>query len=287
MRRVPKIRACKPCRPQRVVFWEFNETIGTSATDSSGNNINGTVGTKAAWATDAGQSGDAGDNALYLPGDPNAFVSALNVDLTGKPVDDIFKGSSSWTINSWVKFNGKPGLVNIAGFGDCDGTGADAEGANDATDRYFASWTDGSLEFEVGTDGFWPGTALIAGDWQMLTLSYDAETKVGTMYFNGDAVSTKTGLTLTDTTQNAFKINSGLYVVYGGTPSQLKAWVDDFCVFDGPLTANDVAVLYQGYICPSNPVMDLNGDCVVDLLDIVGVIENWLDCALVPQSVCP
>jgi hypothetical protein len=83
----------------------------------------------------------------------------------------------------------------------------------------------------------------------MLTLSYDAASKTGVMYFNGDAVSTKSGLTLADTTENAFKINSGLLVVYGGVPGQLKGWVDDFCVFDGALTANDVEYLYAGYVC--------------------------------------
>lgn len=273
--------------PQRVVFWEFNETAGTTAADSSGNGFAGTVGTSGVWTIGGGKSGKAGDNALYLPGNSNGFVSNLSVDLSGKPVENIFLGTSSWTVNIWVKFDGKPGLVNIAGFGDCDGTGADADGANDATDRYFASWTDGSLEFEVGTDGFWPGTSLISSDWQMLTLSYDAAAKSGTMYFNGAGVSTKTGLTLADTTQNAFKINSGLYVVYGGIPGQLKGWVDDFCIFDGALTAGDVEYLYQGFTCPVRSVSDFNGDCVVDIADLVSVIENWLDCALVPQSACP
>ncbi|MBN2514094.1 MAG: hypothetical protein JXB18_14240 [Sedimentisphaerales bacterium] len=271
---------------KKVVFWQFNETAGSTASDSSGNGIAGTVGTNAVWSANNGHSGDTGDNALYLPGDPNAFVKALDVDLTGKPVDDIFKGTSSWTINLWVKFEGKPALTNIAGFGDCDGTGAD-ESEADATDRYFASWTDGSLEFELGTDGFWPGTALIDGDWQMLTLSYDAAAKTGVMYFNGDAVSTKTGLTLADTTENAFKINSGLLVVYGGVPSQLKGWVDDFCVFDGPLTAADVEYLYAGYFCPVTPEYDVNGDCVLDMADLLDVLDNWLDCALAPTSACP
>jgi len=201
-------------------------------------------------------------------------------------VDDIFKGTSSWAINLWVKFEGKPTLTNIAGFGDCDGTGAEENG-EDATDRYFASWTDGSLEFEVGTDGFWPGTALIDGDWQMLTLSYDAAAKTGVMYFNGDAVSTKTGLTLADTTENAFKINSGLLVVYGGMPGQLKGWVDDFCVFDGALTAADVDYLYAGYFCTEAPEYDVNGDCVLDIADLLDVLDNWLDCALAPTSACP
>ncbi len=271
---------------KKVVFWQFNETSGSTASDSSGNGIAGTVGTAAVWASNGGHSGKAGDHALYLPGSADAFVKALDVNLTGKPVDDIFKGTSSWSINLWVKFDGKPALTNIAGFGDCDGTGAEENG-NDATDRYFASWINGTLEFEVGTDGFWPETPLINGDWQMLTLSYDAASKTGVMYFNGDAVSTKSGLTLADTTENAFKINSGLLVVYGGMPGQLKGWVDDFCVFDGALTATDVEYLYAGYVCTAIPEYDVNGDCVLDMADLLDVLDNWLDCALAPTSACP
>ena len=100
-------------------------------------------------------------------------------------------------------------------------------------------------------------------------------------------------LVLVDTDENAFKINSGLEVVWAEDilgmeiPDPLQGWVDDYCVYDNALTSSEVEYLYKGYTCSALPATDFNGDCRVDAEDMVTVIEQWLECQLAPESACP
>ncbi len=277
----------------RVVNWTFDETSGNVANDATGNGINGTLGagfTAADWAPGQGRTGQPGDGALYLNGDPNCTVEALNVDLTGKPVNNIFAGTSSWTINLWIKYDGDfAKTTNIAGFGDCNYDGV--AGAAGYSDRYFAYWAGGTLEFEYGDWGFWPGKQMPIDQWSMITLTYDGATKEGNMYVDGQRVAQKRNLTLVDTDENAFKINSGGMVVYsGGLDKQgvLKGWVDDFCVWDQALRPNQVAGMYaRQFPCSGDMPGDINADCVVDVQDLQILASSWLNCNWVPQSLCP
>jgi endonuclease/exonuclease/phosphatase family metal-dependent hydrolase len=39
--------------------------------------------------------------------------------------------------------------------------------------------------------------------------------------------------------------------------------------------------------CVNRPSADINGDCIVNVQDMVMLLEQWMDCGLVPQSACP
>ncbi|AQT68502.1 hypothetical protein STSP2_01667 [Anaerohalosphaera lusitana] len=270
--------------PARVVNWKFDETTGLTATDSTGNGFDGTLHsnfTDAAWIADGGRTGQAGDGALYCNGDPNMSVIATGVDPAAAGVGDIFVGTNPWSINLWVKFDGDPGMVNIGGFGDC--TWDDIADTYD--DRYFASYS-GGLEFEYGDGGLFPGTSLVGGEWVMLTVTYDGSEAA--IYHNGQQVGGQT-VALDDVTDKAFRLNTMGDIVYAGETEEvpLKGWLDDFTVWDGALSAAQVAGMYEREVsCFGEMAYDVNNDCVVDMTDLSIIGQEWMECNLLPTTSC-
>ncbi|MBN1126375.1 MAG: discoidin domain-containing protein [Sedimentisphaerales bacterium] len=266
-----EMRLAKP-----VVEWKFDETTGKVAADSSGNGIDGTLGTGFTddeWIIDGGRTGRSGDNAINFPGNVNATIMALDVDLTTKPVNNVFLGASSWTINLWLKFPSTAGISMIGGFG--DNVFVEGSGLND---RYYNTWT-GTIEFNFGEDGFWE-TAFTVGQWQMWTLTYDSASDTLTYYRDRVAIETKT-VSLIDVTENAFKLGIG-DVAWTDEEVPLKAMIDDFSVWDEALGPFELGMLEKGYGCTQDIPGDLDGNCKTDLADLAIAVANWLDCGLVP-----
>ncbi|MBI9015859.1 MAG: discoidin domain-containing protein [Phycisphaerae bacterium] len=271
-----------------VVSWQFDETSGSVATDSSGNGINGTLGsgfTSGQWQAGAGVTGDAADGALYMDGSANMSVIAANVDPNNLPngAGNVFKGDSDWTINSWFKFDGTPGMVSLGGFGDCEWD----EGTVGNPDRHFASWDNG-LEFEISGDGFWPGTDLVgSGQWRMLTATHNATTGETKIFVDGAVVAS--GIkTLADCEEKAFKLNSNGWIIWATYAEQtwLKGWVDDYTVWDQAMTEVWVAAKYNGETLVSLKA-DFSADGKVDLEDFSVIANSWMTCNWVPQIECP
>ena len=276
------LRVAKP-----VVDWRFNETSGSVASDSSGNAIDGTLGFAFGdedWIVDGGRTGQAGDNALRFPNDPNASVLALDVDLPGKGVTNIFDADSSWTLIMWINL-AKPinAITNLGGFGSCEYVEGDGSGSSG---RYFAGWDTSALEFEYGAWGLWPETYLQADQWQMLAATYDAPTQTLRLYYDGVQVSSTADLGLNDTTENAFKINSSGLVLFNDsvdTQGAIDGLVDDFSVWDDALGAFELNSLIDGYNCIEQIEGDMNNDCLINVEDLAAALSSWLGCATVPD----
>ncbi len=267
-----------------VVDWKFNEAAGNVATDSSGNGIDGALGagfSDADWLIDGGRSGQAGDNALNFPGDPNTSVLALEVDLDALGVDNIFKGDSSWTLITWVKILSDDRPFNLGGFGDCN-----IEDESDYSDRNVVLWTDNWWYIFLGPWYQYAGPNLGSGEWEMLAITYNAETLQLHMYQNVGWLNWWDGLVLNDTVENSFKINSTGISWSGVPPIQLKAVVDDYSVWDGALGAVELMMLYQGYGCFEAIPGDSNGDCQLNVVDLAAFFSEWLDCGIIPESSC-
>ncbi len=72
--------------------------------------------------------------------------------------------------------------------------------------------------------------------------------------------------------------------------------IDDVQVWNYPRTyeemasaADDAADYYdvmQKPACQSRPPMDMNGDCKVNLSDLIGLANSWLNCGLYPMEEC-
>ncbi|MCK5000358.1 MAG: laminin G domain-containing protein [Anaerohalosphaera sp.] len=269
----------------RVVSWQFDETSGMVAADSSGNGIAGTLGagfTTGQWIADGGRTGAAGDNALYMDGSADTSVIATVADPNALPyAGNIFRGTDTWTINIWVKlFTAE--MNNIGGFGRNEYLGLEGE---PDSDRYFASW-EGGLEFELGQAGLFPGNGM-ASDWSMLTATYDGTTC--SVYFNGALVE-YTPLALDDTTVNEINLNTARRVLWSGADATvpMNGHVDDFSIWDQAFTAEQVAGMYTNSFISCDGAMqaDLNGDCDVTLADFAIMAGDWLECNLVPTSLC-
>ena len=184
----------------------------------------------------------------------------------------------------YVNFATAPtSVTNLGGFGSCEYVEGDGSGNSS---RYFVAWDNAALEFEYGAWGLWPGTTLQAQQWQMLAATYDAETNVMRLFQNGNQLTSAADLVLDDTTENAFKIDPGNFVLYSdGVESQgrITGLVDDFSVWDDALDAFELRALLQGYECHTAIPGDLNDDCRVDLQDLLLTVSSWLDCAIVPD----
>ena len=269
----------------KVVQWNFDETAGTTAVDSSGNGIDGTLSsafTDDNWIIDGGRTGNAGDNALDLAGSLETVVTAANVDLSSTGLGDIFAGDSSWTIRMWINPASSPGISMLGGFGRCD----NVEGGPQ-NERYINAW-DTSLEFQPGgNEGFWPGGNLGSGGWKMLTVAYDGASGVCTMYIDAEQIGTTSYAALADVTEKSIKVGAAGAVAWevwdeGEPPVPVhhqvgfNGLIDDFCIYDGALTADDVLYLYSGYMCLADLAMDFDGDCAVGLSDMAILLEKWL-----------
>ncbi len=266
----------------RVVSWQFDETSGMVAADSSGNGIDGTLGagfTTGQWIVDGGRTGETGDNALYMDGSADTSVIATVADPNAVPAGNIFKGTAEWTMNIWVKlFTAE--MNNIGGFGQNAWLDPSVD-----SDRYFASW-DGGLEFELGQTGLFPGTSMGA-EWSMLTATYDGTTC--TVYANGAQVS-QMDVALVDTVVNEINLNTARRVLWSGVDATvpMNAHVDDFSIWGEAFNAAHVAGMYTNSFvsCDGAIDSDLNGDCEVDLYDFAIMAADWLECNLVPSSLC-
>ena len=267
----------------RVVSWQFDDTEGMVATDSSGNGIDGTLGagfTTGQWIADGGRTGQTGDGALYMDGSDDTSVIATVADPNGLATGNIFQGTSPWTMNLWVKFVDSSTMNNIGGFGYNGWLDPSVD-----SDRYFASWN-GGLEFELGQTGLFPSNGF-GSEWRMITSTYDGATCV--VYFNGQQVS-QTAVTLVDTTVNEVNLNTARRVLWSGADATvpMDAYVDDFSIWDETFTAAQVAGMYSNSFisCDGALDADMNGDCVVDLVDFSIVAGSWLECNLAPSSLC-
>ena len=271
-----------------VVSWQFDENSGTTVADASGNGNVGILGsgfTSGYWQPGAGVTGDPADGALYMDGssDMSVICNVSDPNNFSNGAGNVFFGTSDWTINCWFKFETVPGMVSLAGFGDCEWV----EGAVGNPDRHFASWDNG-LEFELSGDGFWPGSELYGeGQWRMLTATYDAEKMIGKVFIDGELVATKTDLVLTNTDEGAFKINSEGWIAWATYEDQvpLQGWVDDYTVWDQAMSEYWVKARFNGEHTVSLEY-DITSDGKVDLLDFSVLASSWMHCNWVPQDEC-
>ena len=197
---------------------------------------------------------------------------------------NIFEGTASWTMNLWIKYDASPlsASVNIGGFGQNEWLDPSTN-----SDRYFASYGNYSgYEFELGQDGLWPSNT-ITTDWQMLTATYDGTTC--TVYYNGEQLAQQ-DVALVDTTVHEINLNTARRILWedAGVTIPMQGTIDDFSIWSEAFNAAQVMGMYTNSFpsCDGALASDLNGDCDVNLDDMLIVANDWLECQLVPSSLC-
>ncbi|SES46330.1 Concanavalin A-like lectin/glucanases superfamily protein [Actinokineospora terrae] len=196
--------------------WQMNETAGTALVDTSGKNQTLTA------------YGDASVNGsnLVLGGVSGAAHSSVSVVET----------SRSFSVSAWAKADG-PGSVNRTVFG---------QDAN-RTSTFSVQYRGDTGKWAIvvpSTDADNPATTVVSGaetaavgEWQHLTLTYDAPNRQVRLYVNGLLAVARTGVSILDV-DGAFAV--GRAKVNGAFAAFFRGGVDDVRVFGSALTAGEV-----------------------------------------------
>ncbi|AQT68504.1 hypothetical protein STSP2_01669 [Anaerohalosphaera lusitana] len=148
----------------------------------------------------------------------------------------------------------------------------------------FYSNSDGwdfQIDFDgSGNYGYNTGT-IVAGpastDWVLVTAVCDGSGT--TMYYNGVAANSG-GNVDTDLGEFGIGANRAGDLFFEGE-------IDDFRMYNYALGAVDVATLYTDItgtsVCTEEIQMDFNGDCIVDMADLMEIMSTWMDCNIVPD----
>jgi rhamnogalacturonan endolyase len=221
---------------------KFDESSGSNAADATGNGWNGTLVNSPGWV--AGYS----NNAVNL-----ASASSQYVTLPTGAVSNLY----DFSITAWVKQTTASSWARIFDFG----TGTTAymflapqNGSNNKL-RFAITVSGGGGEQQI--DGT---TSLPAGVWKHVAVTLRGT--MGILFVDGVPVGTNNNMTLSpallgSTTQSY--IGKSQY-----SDPYLNALVDDFRIYNGALTAGEVATLLTPLAVPSGIAATV-GDAQVTL----------------------
>ena len=208
---------------QLHTWLQLNETSGTTAGDATGNGHNATLLNGPAWA--AGRSG----NAVSLDGVDDYLALPTGV------VSDL----SDFTIATWVYWNASRNSARIFDFGSNTG--------------YYMFLTpresNGTARFAITNSTYYGeqniscNAAVPVGQWVHVAVTLSGTT--GTVYINGNVVGTNTSMTFApfrigSTTQNWIGRSQ-----YSADP-YFNGKLEDFRIYNGALSASEIAALIQG-----------------------------------------
>lgn len=214
--------------PSLVVRYNFDETEGTVAQDASASGLNGAINGELGWVSD----GHAG-GALQFNGVSGNYVDAGN---------SAALQPSSLTLSYWIKrtenMNDRENVLLWF-----------KQESNYAGNGFFLTYNGNSSIFYVdGANGFYvrqsPNDFLPLNEWTNVVITFDSTTGERAIYKNGVAQTLGTdGTPRTITaTADVKKIGVSGY----GNGAQLHAGLDDFRIYNGPMTASQVKGLYEG-----------------------------------------
>lgn len=209
-----------------VSYWKFDESSGDAA-DSHGSNtlVNNGSTPYVTGKINNGADLEASSSQVFALGDG----SQSGLDFVG-----------NLSISMWVNpesITGAHGLVTK--FRDTNGTKS-YRFSFDTTDMFLTISDNGTAETNV----IW-SNPLTTGSWQHLVLTYTAATGEATLYHNGTAISTQTGLaTSIFNSSSAFRIGSRSSST--DTAQQFfDGIIDEVGVWSKVLTSGEVTQLYN------------------------------------------
>lgn len=218
---------CPPIQPL-LLWYKFNEGSGTNLTDSSGNGASGWV-KGGSWVT--GKSGSG--YAINLNGTSDYARSSNN----------LASSTNILTVCFWEKVTASDAGVHLHAV-----LGPDWSTNSASFFSYYSgtvSAKDGGIQYGANKREEYTGT-ISTNAWHHIAYIFDNSTTAGDVkiYIDGSQVST----TVSSNTKNAngnFKTD----VLYFGGTDKLSYYfygaVDDFRVYSGALTVNDILNLYS------------------------------------------
>jgi len=228
---------------------------------------------------------------------------AVQFDGLGAPLSQAVRISSdgvppqsSFTISFWEKTTSDTATGYI--FSSSDG----AAGAVGYEYIYLWRYSGDThyVGFNVGRDfalhGAMGAVPVSRQEWHLVTFVYDYEQNRYRYYV--DAENLTLGTDATTPTPSGFQLVSPMedFVAdffVGNRENLLRPYlglVDDLRIYDFAMDDVDIATLYTdtvgGYVCLEEVPNDLNGDCVVNLEDLVILVSAWTECNLLPAEAC-
>ena len=209
-----------------IGHWKFDEGAGTTAADSSANGYDADQTVAAgSWIT-----GKAG-GAYNLP--------RFSLDATESDVLNL-AGTDAVTLSVWVTARTGTSWEGIAGFEGTGGTGDIYSLKMEPTNTDLIVWTVNNTQVK-STDTLANYAAATGDGWVHLVGVFDQGDS--TLYVNGSPVNTGTAASpIVDKTPPG-TFNIGRY--FNTTNYQFTGAIDDVQVYNGALSADDVAFLFN------------------------------------------
>lgn len=247
-----------------LAYWSFDTTVN----DITGNGNDGThIG-------DPNYAAGKVNDALLLDGQTDY------VDLP----DGFSNFGSGLTITLWAQPTAAGSYARFIDWGN---------GPESDNIMLYRLDTSNTLAFNVYVADA-ASTAVEAADtleldaWQFLVVTMDNNGNV-VLYKNGVPVASGTvsvPAVVTRTDNFIGESNWEADALYEGLMDEIK-------LYNYPMTGQEIAEIYyqlEGEFCLEHPAHDISGplgepDCVVDVYDLAGLAETWLECGLYPD--CP
>ncbi|MEN6309530.1 MAG: LamG-like jellyroll fold domain-containing protein [Anaerohalosphaeraceae bacterium] len=153
-------------------------------------------------------------------------------------------------------------------------------------------WNTGQANFTFrGTsagDELASGININDDKWHLVTGTYDGVTRK--VYVDGELAASVLDDGIIQANDAPVLIGCAVWMD-GSVINHYESWftggIDDVRIYNYALTPGDIAKLYVdvmgGSKCIAPPLTDFNGDCVVDMLDFVGLASQFMECNLVPD----
>lgn len=212
-----------------VAHWPMDENLGTSVSDTSGNHNHALLLNGGTWVTGKVGAGIAldGQNDWLLVSDPG---SAWSLDL-----------STSLTISAWVRPASGSGQQKIVS-------------RDNVFEFHLGHAGAGRYSIRLNNAGGGAGsTPVVPGQWQHLAATWDGRTV--RYYFNGQPDGSSPFEATLSSNNNPLGLGArspGVHFFAGS--------LDEVRVYDGALTAEEVAMLHQDTTPPPDSDPPLRGD---------------------------
>ncbi|WP_246578695.1 LamG-like jellyroll fold domain-containing protein [Cohnella xylanilytica] len=228
LKAVANVTVAARSEPKLVLRYRFDETEGTAVSDASGRGHDGQVQGTLEWRPDDGHEG----GSLAFAGEGGNYVNAG----TSEELQP-----SSITVSYWIKrtesMNDRENVLLWF-----------KPEADYANKGLFITYNgDSSIVMVDGTGAFFvkqkPDDFLPEGEWTHVVATFDSATNAAAIYKNGvaqtiDFDGTPDSITAT---ADVKKIGVSGY----GDGAQLRASLDDFRIYSGAMTAEQVRALYE------------------------------------------
>ena len=214
--------------PNRLLWYQFNETTGDEAEDASGHDLVGKIGGNNEWEWDPND----GDEGCLV------FDDDIHVEIPVGALEQVYEEIS---IAVWLKDTERPGENNW--LYDTEGSSLDIQIAvpdqngmvywrcgNDTTDVLI--WN--SIQDNINLNKL--------DDWHHWVFTKSESDPCMSIYFDGEVAESN------NTVSESFVYMRGLSSkigATGGNDSDLVAKVDDFIIFDYVLSDSDIISLYR------------------------------------------